>query len=202
MTENERYVPLEISKLKSVLADKYLCNFSLFQSAPDTWAIEQILPVVPINRLDEKPNNECTLADITCDSDGKINNFLGPDGHRSTLKIHPLNDGEDYHIGLFLTGAYQDVMGDMHNLFGRLNEVHVFSDDDDPSDFYIEEVIQGNSAADVLEIMQYNPKEMSRKIKVEIDKKIKDGSIKARQGVKLADFYETNLYDYTYLGEN
>ena len=202
MTENERYVPIEIKKLKTVLADKYLCNFSLFQSAPDTWAIQQILPIVPISRLDTEPDTECTLADITCDSDGKINQFLGPDGHSPTLPIHSLKDGEDYFIGLFLTGAYQDIMGDMHNLFGRLNEVHVFCDDDDPSDFYIEEVIHGNSAAEVLQIMQYTPEEMCRKIKVEIDLKIKEGKIKPRHGVKLADFYETSLYDYTYLNNS
>ncbi|MFT6633466.1 MAG: arginine decarboxylase [Bacteriovoracaceae bacterium] len=202
MTENERYVPIEIKRLKTVLADKYLCNFSLFQSAPDTWAIQQILPIVPISRLDTEPDTECTLADITCDSDGKINQFLGPDGHSPTLPIHSLKDGEDYFIGLFLTGAYQDIMGDMHNLFGRLNEVHVFCDDDDPNDFYIEEVIHGNSAAEVLQIMQYTPEEMCRKIKVEIDLKIKEGKIKPRHGVRLADFYETSLYDYTYLNNS
>ncbi|MBT4790085.1 MAG: biosynthetic arginine decarboxylase [Halobacteriovoraceae bacterium] len=199
LTENEKYVPEEIKKLKTVMAEKYLCNFSLFQSAPDTWAIEQLLPIVPINRLNTKPTKECTLADITCDSDGKINNFLSPEGHKSTLTIHELPKNEKYFIGLFLTGAYQDIMGDMHNLFGRLNEVHIYSDENDPSNFYIEEIIHGNSAADVLEIMQYNPAEMSRKIKVEIDKKIKTGEIKPRTGVSLVDYYEACLYSYTYL---
>lgn len=198
MTKDEKYVPNEIKKLKYVLADKYLCNFSLFQSAPDAWAIGQILPVVPISRHNERPDNECTLADITCDSDGKIEQFLGPEGQRSTLPIHKL-DKEDYYIGLFLTGAYQDIMGDMHNLFGRLNEVHVFCDDDDPTDFYIEEIIHGNTSAQVLEIMQYTPQEMCRKVKLEIDKCIKAGKIKPRVGVKLADFYEANLNAYTYL---
>lgn len=202
MTESEKYVPPEIRKLKSVLADKYLCNFSLFQSAPDTWAIDQILPIVPISKLDQEPTSECTLADITCDSDGKIDCFLGPDGHTSTLKVHPLKENEEYFIGVFLTGAYQDVMGDMHNLFGRLNEVHIFCDDEDPTDFYIEEIIPGNSAEDVLEIMQYNSKEMSRKVKLEVDKNIKSGKIKPRFGVKLTDFYEKCLKDYTYLNED
>jgi arginine decarboxylase len=202
MTTNEKYVPTEIKKLRSTLADKYLCNFSLFQSAPDSWAIGQILPIVPITRLNERPNIECTLADITCDSDGKINKFLGPDGHRNTLPVHDINDDTDYFIGVFLTGAYQDIMGDMHNLFGRLNEVHVFCDDDDPTDFYIEEIIHGNSSAEVLEIMQYNPKEMCRKVKLEIDAKVKSGDIKPRTGVKLADFYESSLNSYTYLKAN
>ena len=199
MTKHEKYVPSEIKKLRSTLADKYLCNFSLFQSAPDSWAIGQILPIVPITKLDQKPDSECTLADITCDSDGKIKNFLSPEGHRTTLPIHKLTKEEDYYIGVFLTGAYQDIMGDMHNLFGRLNEVHVFCDDDDPTDFYIEEIIHGNTSAHVLEIMQYNPQEMCRKVKYEIDKKIKAGKIKPRSGVKLADFYEASLNSYTYL---
>ncbi len=199
MTQDEEYVPDEIRSLKSVLADKYLCNFSLFQSAPDAWAIDQILPIVPITRLNEQPTNECTLADITCDSDGKINHFLGSDGNRSTLPVHDLKDKEEYYLGLFLTGAYQDIMGDMHNLFGRLNEVHVYCDDEDPTDFYIEEIIKGNSASDVLEIMQYNSKEMCKIIKVDVDKKIKEGKIKPRRGVKLTDFYEKSITGYTYL---
>lgn len=197
--KTETNVPNEIKKLKSALADKYLCNFSLFQSAPDSWAIGQILPIVPISRLDEEPDRECTLADITCDSDGKIERFIGSDGLRSTLPVHELKENEDYHIGLFLTGAYQDIMGDMHNLFGRLNEAHIFCDDDDPTDFYIEETIKGNSAAQVLEIMQYNATEMSTKIKKEVDAKIKLGEIKPRNGVKLIDFYENCLQSYTYL---
>jgi arginine decarboxylase len=199
MTENERYVPNEIRKLRFDLASKYLCNFSVFQSAPDSWAIKQILPVVPIRRLNEMPTVETTLADITCDSDGRINSFLSPDGHRSTLPLHELKKCEEYPIGLFLTGAYQDIMGDMHNLFGRLNEVHVFSDVDDPSDFYIEEIIKGHSAAEVLKIMQYSPEAMCAKIKTTIDKRIKSGNLKARTGAKLDDFYESCIKGYTYL---
>jgi arginine decarboxylase len=199
MTENEKYVPLEIKKLKFNFSDKYLCNFSLFQSAPDSWAIQQILPVVPIRRLNEKPTNEATLADITCDSDGKITNFLGPDGHRPTIPLHKVEAGEEYLIGVFLTGAYQDIMGDMHNLFGRLNEVHVYSDDDDPSDFYIEEIIHGQSAAQVLSIMQYNPNEMCRLIKNRIDGLVRSGSLKPKTGVRLTDFYEASINGYTYL---
>lgn len=199
LIKDEENVPQEIRQLKSTLADKYLCNFSLFQSAPDSWAIGQILPIVPISRLNEYPERECTLADITCDSDGKINRFLGAQEHSNTLPIHSLKSEEDYFIGFFLTGAYQDVMGDMHNLFGRLNEVHVFSDANDPTNFYIEEIVQGNSSAQVLEIMQYNATEMSTRIKKEIDQKIKQGQIKPRSGVKLVDFYEECLKSYTYL---
>lgn len=201
MTENEKYVPGEIKKLKYILADKYLCNFSVFQSTPDSWAISQILPVVPIQKLDEAPEKEVTLADITCDSDGKISCFIGPDGHQPTLALHEIKKGEEYPIGVFLTGAYQDVMGDMHNLFGRLNEVHVYADDDDPKGFYIEEFIRGNSASDVLGIMQYNPREMCKIVKSKIDKKVKKGEIKPRLGVKLTDFFEDKIKDYTYLSK-
>lgn len=199
MTENEKYVPGEIKKLKTVLADKYLCNFSVFQSCPDSWAIDQILPVVPIQKLNIEPTQEATLADITCDSDGKINNFVSPDGHQGTIKLHTLNKDEEYLVGLFLTGAYQDVMGDMHNLFGRLNEVHVYCDDEDPNDFYIEEIVKGHTAAQVLSIMQYHPLEMSRQVKKVLDNKIREGKIKPRNAVKLTDFYEASLYGYTYL---
>lgn len=201
MTENEKYVPGEIKKLKYILADKYLCNFSVFQSTPDSWAINQILPVVPIKKLDQAPSKEVTLADITCDSDGKISCFLGPDGHQPTLALHEIKKGEEYPIGVFLTGAYQDVMGDMHNLFGRLNEVHVYSDSEDPKGFYIEEIIHGNSSAEVLSIMQYNPAEMCKMVKKQIDNKVKAGTIKPRTGVKLQDFFENRIKDYTYLSK-
>ena len=173
-------------------------NFSIFQSVPDAWGIGQIMPVVPIHRHLEVPTMQGTIADITCDSDGKLDKFLGDHGKTGSLPFHGWN-GKEYHIGIFLTGAYQDIMGDMHNLFGRPTEVHVFCDDDDPSDFYIEEVIHGNSSAEVLEIMQYNSEEMCRKIKSGIDSKIKAGEIKPRNGVKLTDFYEACLHSYTYL---
>lgn len=200
ITESADNVPQEIKQLKKELADKYLCNFSLFQSAPDHWAIDQVFPIVPISHLDKQPNTQCTLADITCDSDGKITSFISDEGQLSTLPLHERIPGEDYFIGFFLTGAYQDVMGDMHNLFGRLNEVHIYCDDDDPTDFYIEEIINGNSASEVLQIMQYDINEMNRLIKNEVDKNIKHGKIKPRIGVKLTDFYEHALKTYTYLG--
>jgi arginine decarboxylase len=199
MTENERYVPNEIKKLKFNLASKYLCNFSVFQSAPDSWAIKQILPVVPLKRLNEKPTKEATLADITCDSDGKINRFLAPDGNRNTLTLHDIEKEEDYPIGLFLTGAYQDIMGDMHNLFGRLNEVHVYCDNNKTNGFYIEETIQGQSSADVLKIMQYSPQIMCGKIKDLIDVKAQNGVIDITIGKELNIFYERCINNYTYL---
>jgi arginine decarboxylase len=193
------FVPEELQQVEELKASQYLCNFSVFQSAADTWAIHQVLPIMPVMRLDEQPEQRCSLVDITCDSDGKVNHFIAQSGFDQSLLLHNLNPDEDYFIGLFLTGAYQDVMGDMHNLFGRLNEVHIYCDDDDPADFYIEEVIKGNSAEKVLETMQYNPDMMARYVKKEIDRQIQRGNIQPREGVRLVDFYEECLAGYTYL---
>lgn len=193
------FLPEDLAHLEDYLAPQYLCNFSIFQSAADSWAIDQLLPVAPISRLNEQPENLCSIADITCDSDGKIDRFIDIDETRKTLPLHSIKEGEDYYVGMFLTGAYQDVMGDMHNMFGRVNEVHVFCDDDDPSDFYIEEYVKGNSAQYVLGTMQYNPEYMAHVIKKNIDKQVQRGKLSPREGVKLVDFYEDCLNSYTYL---
>ena len=193
------HVPEELEELKEQLSSKYLCNFSVFQSAADVWAIHQLLPIAPIHRLHQKPRHEVSLVDITCDSDGKIDQFLGEEGVLPTIPLHEIKDGEPYYLGIFLTGAYQDVMGDMHNLFGRINEVHVYSYDDDPKDFYIEEIIKGLSSRDVLSQMQYTPQMMAALMKKYIDKEIANGTILPREGIKLIDFYDACLEDYTYL---
>ncbi|MCB4434749.1 biosynthetic arginine decarboxylase [Alteromonas sp. McT4-15] len=196
---NEEYVPEELQELDYSLSSQYLCNFSIFQSAADTWAIDQLLPVVPLTRMNEKPTVNCSLVDITCDSDGKIDQFTIGREITDVLPMHPLKKGEPYYVGLFLTGAYQDVMGDMHNLFGRLNEVHIYSYDDDPEDFYIEEVVKGSSVEDVLNVMQYNPRAMASDVKRLIDKQVWDGKLNPREGVRWTDFYESCLSGYTYL---
>ncbi len=196
------FVSDELNDIDIDLSSYYLCNFSVFQSAADIWAIDQLLPVVPITRMDEEPTVNCSLVDITCDSDGKIDKFIGEHGPNKTLPLHALKPDEDYFVGLFLTGAYQDVMGDMHNLFGRVNEVHVFSDDDDPEDFYIEEVVHGSSVNDVLNVMQYNPSAMAHQVKKMIDRQVAQGKIRPREGVKWTDFYEDCLHGYTYLKPN
>ena len=193
------FIPENLYDIDQGIAPQYLCNFSIFQSAPDMWAIGQLLPIVPITRLNEKPEILGTLVDITCDSDGKINKFIDINETRSLLPLHELRPNEEYHIGFFLTGAYQDVMGDLHNMFGRLNEVHVFCDDEDPTDFYIEEVIKGSSAENVLAAMQYNPEAMAYTMKKNIDRQIAGGKINPREGVRLVDFYESCLKSYTYL---
>lgn len=200
LVPDEDFQTEQIAELENSLSGQYLCNFSVFQSACDSWAIEQVLPVVPLTRLNEKPVKRSTLADITCDSDGKIDRFYDPDeGFKKTLAVHELKEGEQYNIGIFLTGAYQDVMGDMHNLFGRVNEVHVYADKDDPKGFYIEETVAGSSARNVLSTMQYNPDYMAFKVKRSIDKQVARGTIRPRDGVSLVDFYENCLKSYTYL---
>jgi arginine decarboxylase len=197
--ETLEFVPESLSELDNKLAPQYLCNFSVFQSAADHWAIDQLLPVVPISHLNERPDANCSIADITCDSDGIIGKFINRDGITPTMAIHQLKEDEEYLVGLFLTGAYQDVMGDMHNLFGRLHEVHVYGDNDDPQGFYIEEIIKGNTASGVLSTMQYNPEYMAQKMKKNVSKIVSEGKMPPRLGVKWVDFYEDCLTSYTYL---
>lgn len=199
IVEDIAYIPEELQQIDELQSKQFLCNFSVFQSAADSWAIGQLLPIMPVMRLTEQPMAKCTLFDITCDSDGKIDKFIGRDGYEKSLLLHDVRDDEEYYVGVFLTGAYQDVMGDMHNLFGRLNEVHVYCDDDDPSDFYIEEIITGSSTRTVLAMMQYNPEIMAHTVKRKIDRQVARGKIQPREGVRLIDFYENCLEGYTYL---
>lgn len=190
--------PKLFEKLRKLTASQYICNFSVFQSLPDCWAIEQLIPVVPLHKHQNAPTKDCTLVDITCDSDGKIDKFINGGTKAGTVRLHELSR-EPYYIGFFLTGAYQDVMGDMHNLFGRLNEVHIYLDDDDPDDFYIEEVIPGSKTKNVLETMQYNTDLLSKIVKKNIDTFVKEKMISPREGVRLVDYYEKCLDSYTYL---
>ncbi len=185
--------------LNDLLADQYMANFSLFQSAPDHWAFDQLFPIVPVHRLNEFPTRNATLVDITCDSDGKIDRFIEKADVGDTISLHSLIPGEPYYVGMFMTGAYQDIMGDIHNLFGRVNEVHVFVDDEDPEDFYLEEVIPGDTVEKVLSNVQYEPKELARKVRAALDQKVREGALKPKEGVGLTDFYESVMRDYTYL---
>ena len=199
MNSKLKNIPEETKNLDEKIADQYLANFSLFQTAPDHWAFGQLFPVAPLHRLEEKPTKKTTIVDLTCDSDGKIDQFVASPKPRSTLKLHDLKKDKPYYLGIFLLGAYQDIMGDMHNLFGRVNEVHVFCDDEDPEDFYLEEVIPGDSIADVLERLQYTPGEMVKMVKKEMDKKVKENLLKPKEGVWLVDYYEKVMKSYTYL---
>lgn len=194
-----KYIPDEVETLNKQLADQYLCNFSLFQSVPDHWAIRQLFPIVPLHRHDEAPGRSATLVDITCDSDGKICQFIDLRDIKETLPLHHLKAGEPYYVGIFLMGAYQDVMGDLHNLFGKVNEVHVFLDDTESGGYYIEETIKGSDIAGVLSWIQYSATDLAKRMKEQIDAKVRDGVIKPREGVEFQDFYESLLNGYTYI---
>lgn len=197
--DRDTFVFQELEELEDMLASQYLCNFSIFQSAADTWAIGQVLPIVPVSRLQEKPEVRCSIVDITCDSDGKLNKYIEGTEISENIPMHSLRKGEDYYVGMFLTGAYQDVMGDMHNLFGRLTEVHIYCHDDEPGDFYIEEVVPGTAAEKVLETMQYNTDFMAKTVKKCIDREVRKGHIAPREGVRWTDYYEKCLAGSTYL---
>ena len=202
--KDQTYVPEEIRKLEDSLGDQYLCNFSVFQSLLDHWALGQLFPIMPINRLNERPTREATLVDITCDSDGQINKFIDLRDVRDTLSLHPLNTNgngqlEPYYLGIFLMGAYQDIMGDLHNLFGRVNEVHVFLDPDEPAGYYVEEIIEGTTIVQALDAVQYDEKELKRQMKAQIDEAIKSDRMKPSEAMRLLDDYERGLKEYTYL---
>ena len=192
------YQPEELHDLKKLLADQYVCNFSVFQSLLDSWALKQLFPVTPLHRLKEKPTVNAILVDITCDSDGKIASFIDLQDTKDYLNLHPLNR-QPYYLGIYLTGAYLDIMGDLHNLFGRVNEVHVFLEDDEPNGYYIEEALAGSRIADVIEGVQYQWEELCRRVKTQIDHATKKDLIKPREGVRLVEFYESQMLAKTYL---
>ena len=197
MTNRAKHAPEELRELASLLPDKYFCNFSLFQSLPDSWAIDQVFPIIPIHRLDEKPERIATLQDITCDSDGKISNFASQDGfHSSFLPVHSLKKDEPYYIGVFLVGAYQEILGDLHNLFGDTNVVHVSTDD---NGYKIDQIIDGETVADVLEYAQYNAKKLVRTVETWVMSSVKQGKISVEEGKEFLSNYRSGLYGYTYL---
>lgn len=191
-----KHAPEELRKIARMLPDKYFCNFSLFQSLPDSWAIDQVFPIIPISRLDEKPTRTCTIQDITCDSDGKIANFITSAGLSSSLPIHPLRQGESYYIGVFLVGAYQEILGDMHNLFGDTNAVHINVYNDH---YEIDQVMDGETVAEVLDYVQYNPKKLARNVETWVTASMKAGKISPEEGRDFLSTYRSGLYGYTYL---
>ncbi|MDH8702319.1 arginine decarboxylase [Dysgonomonadaceae bacterium PH5-43] len=196
MAMDMKHAPEELRKISKMLPDKYFCNFSLFQSLPDSWAIDQVFPIVPISRLEEKPNRTATLQDITCDSDGKIDNFINMKNYTYHLPVHALNKKEPYYIGVFLVGAYQEILGDLHNLFGDTNAVHISVNKDS---YQIEQVIDGETVADVLEYVQYNPKKLARTVESWVMSSVKEGKISVEEGREFLSNYRSGLYGYTYL---
>lgn len=190
------YVPEELQGLEAQLAVTYHGNFSIFQSVPDCWAVGQLLPIIPIHKLTEEPTCRGVLADITCDSDGKIDKFIDLRDEKSVLELHPFN-GEEYVLGIFLTGAYQEILGDMHNLFGDTNAVHVSVKDD--GQYFVEHVIDGDTVGEVLQYVQFSPEALVAKLRNNVERAVREKRINFRESAELLRFYEEGLKGYTYL---
>jgi arginine decarboxylase len=192
------YVPEELQGLEALLSDTYFCNFSIFQSMPDSWAIKQLFPIMPIHRLTEVPVRRAVLGDITCDSDGKIDQFIDLRDVRNTLELHPY-DGSPYYLAAFLLGAYQEILGDLHNLFGDTNAVHVSLDDD--GEINVDTVIKGDTVREVLAYVQYSAEELTARLRKEVERAVRAGKISLTESRQFLRFYESGLDGYTYLEE-
>ena len=197
---NPEQMPKDLVAMREQLIDQYLCDFSVFQSILDYWAIGQVFPIMPIQRLNEQPSRQAMLVDLTCDSDGKVDRFISPVGVKNALEVHRLIEGESYYLGFFLMGAYQDILGDIHNLFGRVTEVHVYADAEEPDNYFIEKVIKGTTVQEILAVVQYFPNDLQRRMEQLIQQKVKDGLIRPKIGVQLLDQYSKAFHEYTYLG--
>ena len=196
LVTHQKHCPDELRKLSNMMAEKYFCNFSLFQSLPDHWALDQLFPIMPIQRLDERPMVSATLQDISCDSDGKISTYVNHDQQTNYIPLHVLKDGEKYYVAVFLVGAYQEILGNMHNLFGDTNAVHVSVDGDS---YNIEKTIDGETVADVLEYVQYDPKRLVRRLESWVTGAVKEKKITPEEGKEFISTYRAGLYGYTYL---
>ena len=189
--------PRDLQALQTQLCRTYFCNFSVFQSIPDSWAIDQVFPIVPIHRLDERPTTRGILADITCDSDGKVDHFIGPRRSATTLPLHPLNNGDDYYIAALMVGAYQEILGDLHNLLGDSNAVHVSVDEQGRA--CIDEVVEGDTVTEVLRYVQYDADHLRRKFRRAVESAVRDERLSVEEATRLRRFYEQGLSGYTYL---
>lgn len=190
-------VPEEFEDLEVILSDTYFCNFSLFQSLPDSWAVDQIFPIMPLQRLNERPTRQGVLADITCDSDGKIDRFVDQRDIRKTLALHEVAAGEEYHLGAFLVGAYQETLGDLHNLFGDTHVVHISMDDG--GDWSIDELIEGDKVRDVLGYVQFDVEKLEQTLRRDCEQAVKSKTLTVRESQALLRFYKNGLKSYTYL---
>ncbi len=190
------YVPDEFEKLDRTLADTYFCNFSVFQSMPDFWAVDQLFPVVPIHRLDERPTRRGILADITCDSDGKVDKFIDLHDVKDVLELHPINN-QPYYLGVFLVGAYQEILGDLHNLFGDTNTVQVTIDD--KVGYRLDHVVEGDRVTDVLSYVQYDRKGLVRRMRTACEKAVRAGTLNMEETAQVMQVYQQGLDGYTYL---
>lgn len=191
------YVPEDLDGLERALADTYYCNFSVFQSAPDHWAVKQLFPTMPIHRLHKRPNRRAVLADLTCDSDGKVDKFIDLRDVKNVLEVHKTSPGKPYYIAMFLVGAYQEILGDLHNLFGDTNAIHVAMDDD--HGYRIERVIEGDSVAEVLSYVQYDKQELIRRMRRRLEQAVRAGNVNMKESALMMRRYEEGLAAYTYL---
>ncbi len=196
LAHHQKHIPDELRNIDKQMADKYFCNFSLFQSMPDSWGIDQMFPIMPISRLDEKPTCSAQIQDITCDSDGKVSTYVNGVQQTNYLPLHQINPNEPYYIGVFLTGAYQEILGSAHNLFGFTNAVHVSVD---KNGYTIDKTIDGETIADVLAYVQYDHKKLVRRLEIWVTKAIKEGKITPEEGKEFISNYRAGLYGYTYL---
>jgi arginine decarboxylase len=192
------YTPEELQGLEALLSDTYFCNFSIFQSMPDSWAIKQLFPIMPIHRLNEAPTRRAVLGDITCDSDGKIDQFIDLRDVRNTLQLHAY-EGQPYYLGAFLLGAYQEILGDLHNLLGDTNAVHVSIDDD--GEYSIDDVVKGDTVREVLAYVQYSPEKLLESLRKDVERAVRAGRLSLTESKQLLRFYEQGLDGYTYLEE-
>lgn len=196
VVRSQSYVPDELEGLEKALADYYFCNFSVFQSAPDSWAIDQLFPIMPVHRLNEQPTRRAILADITCDSDGKIDHFIDLRDVKDVLELHELN-GQEYILGVFLVGAYQEILGDLHNLFGDTNAVHISLDDD--GNYSVDHVIEGDTVSDVLRYVQYTKGDLVKLVRRAAERAMKEGRMTVESARMLVDAYQQGMEGYTYL---
>jgi arginine decarboxylase len=190
-------VPEELEGLELILSDTYFCNFSVFQSLPDSWAIDQLFPIMPIHRLNEKPTRNAVLADITCDSDGKIDRFVSQRDVKRTLELHELRAGEEYYMAAFLVGAYQETLGDLHNLFGDTHVIHIRLHDE--GGWWIEEIVKGDTAGKVLSYMQYDVDRLFPTFARDCERAVRENRLTLAESQALRRFYESELHGYTYL---
>lgn len=191
------YVPEDLANLKKLLSDTYYCNFSVFQSMPDAWAVGHLFPVMPIHRLNEEPTQEAILADLTCDSDGKIDQFIDLRDVKKTLRLHKITEGEPYYLGAFLVGAYQETLGDLHNLFGDTNAVHVALDED--GKYRLDHLVVGDTVSEVLSYVEYDRLDLVRRVRHSAEVAVRRGDMTLDQSAKLMKRYEEALSGYTYL---
>jgi arginine decarboxylase len=191
--------PAEMHELEDKLIDQYLCDFSVFQSMLDHWAIEQVFPIVPLDHLDRRPTRRALLVDLTCDSDGKVSQYVSSNPDKQFLELHPLRPGEPYFLGFFLMGAYQDIMGDSHNLFGRVAEAHIYGDANEEGNFWVEKVIPGTEVQEILAQVQYFPNDLQRRMQNLIKEKIESGAVRPKRGMEILDQYMACFKEETYI---